>query len=515
MSSKGVYKGETVPESRILIISQNLKATKDNFWKRSPSGIFTVNQMFGLGLRFHHTDLVWYHQNGSTGRLAGCETRSDIESLRGAPAEVDLVMIDECKSIPFSLLDELIRDVLEPGTMTRNGQIVLAGTPGLIPQGPFYQATCERSRDLRGRPTCVRPGAQVHVPRALALEPSPGDEDEEEIPEPWTLYTWSVKDNVKKPGQWAKALRIKANRGWGDDHPAWRREYLGEWVSGSSGMVYSFGELRSTVPERVSWVPEATSKNPTGLPPEDGPWHLVMGLDFGFQDDTGLVLAAYSERLAELRHVFDYKAQHLLPDQVAALIEDVCKKYGRPEAIVGDAGALGGKVYVETLAQRHGIHVEKADKVFKNDHIEYLNGDFHAGRVRILLGSDLDHELCGLRWHTANDPGLVKDSNGVSDPDRSQARVRKLRQDPSCPNHLCDCLLYLHRFSYHFFARGNEVAPRTPEQRNKDAEHRIAHRRATRTFTADGHPGLSDTQRPVTRDSLLMHSALSAALRGR
>lgn len=508
VSSKCAHLGETRPGSRCLIISTNLKATKDNYWKRSPSGIFTINQRFDLGMTFHHTDLVWYHQNGSTGRLAGCETRADIETLRGAPAEVDLVVVDECKSIPWVLLEELLRDVLEPGTMTRDGQIVLAGTPGTFPRGPFWEATDLDARDAKGRPTCRRAGAQVQVPESLSLTPSDEDDDEEHVAA-WDLYTWTIQDNVKVPGQWKKALRIKQRAGWDDENPTWRREYLGQWVTGSTGLVYAYGELRATKPEKVTWIPEADSRNPTGLPPEDGPWHLLMSLDFGFMDDTGLLLAAYSERLAELRHVYDEKHKHMLPDDVARMVERVVAKYGLPEAIVGDAGSLGGKVYVETLAQRHGIHVEKADKAFKNDFMEYLNTDFHAGRVKIIPGSDLDVELCGLRWHTVNDPGIVKDAQGVSDPIKGLARLGKLREDPSCQNNLCDPLLYMHRFSYHFFSRGNEVVSRTPSQRVKDTETFLANRRAQRVFSADGHPGIAGAERPVTRDTLFLQRALN------
>lgn len=426
-ASKAVYKGETRPGSRVLILSITLKSTKENYWSSSPSGIFRMDSLFGLGLRYHHTDLVWHHQNGSRGRLAGVETKADIEYLRGAAAEADLAIIDECKSIAPGLLEELIRDVLEPGMMTRNGQIVLAGTPGLLPYGPFYEATCEAARNTAGAPTCRRADEPrvYQVPETLGSVPAERDDEEEAPDEPWVLHTWTVRDNVKVPGQWSRALRIKRRAGWADDHPTWRREFLGEWVQGSEGLVYAFGELRSTHPERVLWYPERDSRNPTGLPPEDGPWHLVMGLDFGFEDDTGLVLAAYSERLAEMRHVYDYKAPHLLPDQVAALVEETVARFGRPEAIVGDAGALGGKVYVETLGQRHGIHVEKANKVDKLDHIEFLNSDFHSGRVKVIPGSDLDHELCGLQWN------LSKDSKA------NLARAGKLREDPGCPNHLC------------------------------------------------------------------------------
>jgi hypothetical protein len=102
MAALAVFIGESRPNSRILIISLTLKSTKENYWSGSPSGIFTMDRLFDLGLKYHHTDLVWHHTNGSRGRLAGAETRADIEYLRGAAAEADVVLIDECKSFARS-----------------------------------------------------------------------------------------------------------------------------------------------------------------------------------------------------------------------------------------------------------------------------------------------------------------------------------------------------------------------------------------------------------------------------
>ena len=49
-----------------------------------------------------------------------------------------------------------------------------------------------------------------------------------------THSTWNIRDNEAKPAQWANALATKRRRGWSDDHPTWRREYLGEWVADNS-----------------------------------------------------------------------------------------------------------------------------------------------------------------------------------------------------------------------------------------------------------------------------------------
>lgn len=515
MCAHAIFTGEALPGSRILVISLTLKSTKENYWDGAPSGLFALNRLFGLNLKFNLTDCVWWHENGSRGRLAGAETKADLEYLRGAAAEADIIILDECKSFAPNIMEELVRDILEPGLMTRNGKLVMGGTPGLMPFGKFYEATCEDSRikykDAEGNdhavPTCVpyrrrtdeyyvRTFEEYRKHQQTLLEDL---DDEEATDDPWSLHSWTVKENTAAPKQWARALRNKRRSGWSDDNPAWRREYLGEWVTDASGMVYH-GYTGKRDSGEVEWWPEYTRENPCGLPPEDGPWHLIMGLDFGFEDETGLVLCAYSERVQELRHIYDFKSSHLLPDQVAALIERVAREYGFPEAIVGDAGALGGKVYVETLAQRHGIAVEKADKQHKNDFIELLNSDFHAGRVKIIQGSELDRELCGLMWN------LSKDSK-----DRL-ARTGQLKEDAGLPNHLCDALLYLWRYAYHFFARKEEVklTPGSPEwqkARERDAERRRAGLTNERKFSADGYPG-TETRNTLTRDSLRWHTAL-------
>jgi hypothetical protein len=497
------YVGEHRPGSRILVISLTLKSTRENYWAGSPSGLFAMNDRFDLGLKWNETTCVWWHQNGSRGRLAGAETRADIEYLRGAAAEADLVVLDECKSFAPSLLEELIRDVLEPGLMTRNGVLVMAGTPGHIPVGRFFEATSESAKTGQGDPTCIpyaRRLDEVYVEfrRRLQRETAEG----EEVHEPWSLHTWTVQDNVARPGQWARALRTKRQAGWADDNPTWRREYLGEWVSDASGLVYAFAGVRAADQQKVLWWPERTRNNPTGLPVEDGPWHLVMGLDFGYEDDFAIVLAGYSERLAELRVVYDFKSPHLLMDDMVREIRGAQDKYGVPSFIVGDAGALG-KLLVEEFTLKYGIAVEKAEKVEKYDHIELLNSDFHAGRVRVIAGSDLENELCGLQWDLSQ---KGKDE---------LVRLGKLREDRSCPNHLCDALLYLWRFSYHHFARrdGGTPAPRMGttewyEAQEAEAERR-SHSRVERRFTTDGHPGL-DNERPFGRKEMAWTTAMNS-----
>ena len=142
--SKVLHLLEKFPGKRALIVSLTLKSTVENYWSGAPGGLFYQNAKYELNLKFNasvHT--------GSRQRipwsLAGAETKADIEHLRGAAAEADIVVVDECKSFAPAHLNDLIENVIEPGLMTRSGVLILAGTPGSIPLGPFYAATLHSS----------------------------------------------------------------------------------------------------------------------------------------------------------------------------------------------------------------------------------------------------------------------------------------------------------------------------------------------------------------------------------
>jgi hypothetical protein len=486
-TSLALWYGEKFPGSRILIISLTLKSTRENYWAGAPGGIFKQNHDFGLNLKFNHTDSVWIHENGSRGRLAGAETRADIEYLRGAAAEADIAIVDEGKSFAPDLLRELVDDVLEPGLMTRDGVLVFAGTPGSIPVGPFYEATAETSRaeneDGIIVPTCivaVEDASPVYesIPASARLDY-------------WRLHTWSIEDNLKRPAQWKRALKIKAKNKWADDHPTWRREYLGEWVTDATDLVYAWSGCRASG-KNVTWSPECTPENASGLPAELGPWHFVLGLDIGYVDESAFVLAAYSETVKELRHVYDFKKSEMLVDDFASKVLEVIDTYGLPEAIVADTGGSGAKMLIETINARYGLAIIPAEKRDKQAHWELINSEFHAEKIKIIPGTDLAHELAGLQWDLSRNSKLIL------------ARTGRLAEDPNCPNHLCDALLYLYRYSYHFWSEqpARRAEPGTVEyareQEKAAIEAVIARRRAE---SQDPH-GFRRLARPMTRDTL-------------
>lgn len=442
--------GERHPRSRVLIISLTIKSTKENFWEFAPGGIFEQDRLYELNLEFNRSELTWVHENGSRGRIAGAETKADIEYFRGAAAEADIIIIDEGKSFAPDLLQDLIRDVVRPGLMTRDGTLILGGTPGSIPSGIFYEATSPKAR--------VKfydedEGKEIELPTCKLYDGTSLDDDDHR----WSLHAWTIQDNVAKPKQWASALRTKRASGWADDNPIWMREYLGEWVSDISDLVYAYATMK--IKGKGTWEPSPNTK--TGLKEEEGPWHLVMGIDLGVKDDCAIVISGWSDTLCVLREVYSWKSPNLDISMLAAEMMAAMDIYGVPEIIVADKGALGLMI-INEINNRYGLSIIAAEKRFKFDHQMLLNDDIMCGRVELIKNSLLDHEMCGLQWKL--DPAQPKKNMVL-------IRKGKLEEDPTCPNHLCDAFLYSWRYCYHYWAKPkDEKKDETPDAQRERLE---------------------------------------------
>ncbi len=465
--------GESSPGSVTLIMSLTLKALRRTYWYGSRSGLPFLSSKYGLNVTFNSSELRWEHENGSIGYLLGAEDRQQMEYIRGV--EADLYIIDECKSFSPLILDELITDILMPQRISRLGRIMLIGTPGTVFSGPFYQATCaEATNDV------VVDGVTQRRPYLLPF----GQEDPFGRPKRqlWSHHHWTLGQNEKMPHQWEEAKDLKALKGWGDDNPTWRREYLGEWTPTADGLVYNY--LAHRADGGVTWTPAPSEGNPTGLPPDMGPWHLVMGLDLGYEDPTALVVGAWSETHPELRVIHAEKHQHLLVDDVIALIHSNIERFGYPESIAVDTGGSFAKSFAETLIQRYGLPVVAAKKTDKFDYIDLLNSDFAESRVKIVPGSVLEDQLCSVQFDL---------SLGTR---KELAHINRLREDPACPNDVTDAFLYMWRECHHHFARQEEKGPEPGSVEWWVEREKLALARARAEFAldrqlADRHPGLN------------------------
>lgn len=431
------------PLSRTVIVCLTLKSAKQIYWQGSSSLLVFANK-YGIKLTPHLTDVRVTLDNGSIISFIGAETKAEIEKLRGG--SYDLVIIDECKSYPGGILDELIKDVVIPALRDRKGTILLIGTPGSVLAGPFYQATMPGLSVTEGKNTGKLFSRSFDNPEPYWTDKIIGSTA-------WSRHEWTVQENTAMPHLWQEALDEKEFFGWDDDHPSWLRESLGLWVASADPFVYAYATLRNSAPEKVHWVPSQSQENPAGLPSGHDDWRFILGMDLGFEDATALVVCAYSPTSGQMYHVWDYKSSHLLTDQVADWVRRVIDRFGMPDAMVADMGHGAAKMLVESINQRYGILIQPAERRDKYAHIELVNNDFHSGRIKIIADSDLARELGMLQWDLTHGSKSELAAQG------------KLKEHYSFANHCSDAFLYAYRFSNHFWGspRIARVAQNSPE----------------------------------------------------
>lgn len=419
------------PDRRVVIVTLTIKHAKNIYWREMQN----LARQMGLPLHWHSHDMWVTFANGSSIMLIGGESIAEIEKLRGG--KYDLVIIDECKSYSAYVMNELVDSVVWQALSDRRGTVMMIGTPGNVLRGLFYETTYPGyEREVKG-------GAKRPVSRTFR-KPEQYWLDNPDKPY-WSRHVWTKQDNVTVPHLWEEALEQAELNGWTHDHPTFRRESLGEWVASEDCFVYAYATLYDSNPALVTWEPDSSRHSTFGLPPGD--WRYICGLDLGFEDDWAIVVLAYNERSKVLYHVLDYKANHQDIDAIAAKVLQIYGMFGGFDAMVGDFGGLGLLV-METLNNRHGLHIQKAEKREKFDHIELVNSDFYAGRLKIIKGTDLAFELETLQW--AIDEGEDKGD---------LARRGKLKESAGLPNHLCDAMLYAWRFAMHYWSTAAKVEP--------------------------------------------------------
>jgi hypothetical protein len=406
------------PNSVWVILGLARPSVQEIFW----GTIKQLDQQLELGLQFKEVELSATFGNGSRILFRGAETRSEIEKLRGG--QYDGVIIDECKSFVPAVFTELVEAVIEPALRDRRGCIILIGTPGDVLAGPFYIATCEPPVETRGADGLLR-----HSNHRYGAPPSL-DPEGRPIEALWSLHTWTIRDNVECPWLWDEALKQKNVRGWGDDHPTWRRESLGHWVASKDRFVYRY------VPTRHDY---------DGLLPTGRKFTYVLGLDIGYKDSDAIIVWAYSNIDYDVWQVYGDKRPKLNISQLAAWIKDVVDEIGaQPTWMVYDPAGGGNKI-VASLAADHGLYFdEPAEKRDKNDFIELMNTEFDSGRLHILASCEkYKDELQENRW--------LEKTIGTE----------KRKEDPHTPNDLCDAGLYAWRVCDH---RRPQPPDRKPEK---------------------------------------------------
>lgn len=396
------------------------------------------------------------HRTGSVYQLRGVEDTADAEKFRGFPqAEFQ---VDECGSFRPELFAYLLTQcvsprlgealALPPGLLAflidwdeddeealaafldpivwdelRGGCITLASTPPRHIGGEFYEVT--------------REGSTRHRPYARRDE-YPG----------WLGYSshyWALPDVVALPDSktryaalwynWQEALKEKEEKGWSDDNPIWKREYLGIWAADDTDTVFRY-RPHLDGKEWNQWDPIGrpvmTAADLTRvlelLRKEHGDVRSVVAGDQGFKDPFALNVYTFSPRDPQRRiwQTFGFERTEMYAKLVAELLlgeEAVAAllQGGKlPDKLGGVFGAIGvwpdalvmdgDETFLAELAQVYGLKFKKADRKpdAKVGGIELVNGDLVDGRFKIMKDTPLDKQVRVLQWKE-NDFGQRKE----------------------------------------------------------------------------------------------------------
>lgn len=429
----------TTHNARCVYVALTRTQAENLYWAPLKLAFEQLGFVIGEDVFFNETKLTCrVARTGATLRLVGADKKSEVEKLRGQPFHE--VTIDEVASFPAKLLKYLIDEIITPRLGDYNGTLCLIGSPGKILSGLFYDVTRRGSEEHRRYSDRDRPEFAGWIG--------------------WSSHAWNLRDDVvtlpdaerrfpRLCNLWRNHLLVKARNRWSDDHPIWRREYLGEWAADDTDTIYKYRAIVDGKPWN-RWNPPVVALKGLGtgfrkLPDGVKDWEYGYGLDLGSRDPFALNVLAFSPSDPErmMRHVFGFERRGMYAKSIAELLvgEDAVKQVmrgnglpdslgglfgltGWPIAIVADLAGLG-EALIDELAKVYGIRIKGAEKGrdYKHGAIAVFNGHLHDARIQVIEDSDLEVQLLGLQWKP--------DEYGQPREDKGQA------------NHSSDSALYI------------------------------------------------------------------------
>ena len=219
--------------------------------------------------------------NGSSIRLYGADMEQMKARFRGR--KFKLVIIDECGF--FAAVDELVTEALLPTLADMQGTICMTSSPGELPMGLFYEA------------------------------------DQGDKKDHWSRYHWTLLDNPhfqqpsKNPlyanlGEEELDVICKMKFDGDRDNPAFRREYLGQWVFDRFSLVYPL--------------------QPQYRLPLSGRMHrpeYTIGINLSCYGRQGYVVVKYSQYQRNVEIVASGRAKCKNLNELAALLSSLKDTY--------------------------------------------------------------------------------------------------------------------------------------------------------------------------------------------
>jgi hypothetical protein len=291
------------PGCNCLYTALTRDSAKAILWKDC---LKVLNLKHKLNIKFNETLLTATLPNGSIIYLMGVDSSED-DKNKILGRKFKLAVIDEAASFTIDLR-ELVYGILKPAMADLTGTICMVGTPGNLTKGLFYDIT-----------TGAEPG--------------------------WHLVKANTTDNPYMKDKWLKEINdLTVNHPGIQDTPMFKQMYLGQWVVDKDKLVYKFDYTKNTYLS----LPLFNSES----------WQYFLGVDLGYEDASGFVIAAFHPYDKNLYIVDCIKRTKMDITDVATQINQLKTRYDIHKIIVDGAN----KQAVEEIRRRHQIPLTPADK---------------------------------------------------------------------------------------------------------------------------------------------------------
>lgn len=369
---------------------------------------------FNIPVNTNMTQRTITFDNKSYIKITG-DDANDKQIDKALGGKYKIVCFDECQSINHDL-EKWINEKLAPAMVDLDGTIIMAGTAGdLMGERYWYKVT-----NTEG-----------------AREPG------------WKVYSWTPFDNPHMSDKVNKHLQeLKSLDKNIEDTPGYKQQWLCQWVVETESRIYKYTSTKDQQP----WNSLDSNLMIHSLTTYDSKWKYIFAMDFGFEDDTALVVGAFSKHDFNCYIVDSFKKPKMLTQEIAEQIIQWKDKY-RPIFIVGDCQ---NKTLIETLKIQYRIPIVPAQKLGKEAHIAAMNSDFITGKIKVI---------------EANNRALIEEWNELTWSETHRV-LGIYKENQSKDNHLADAALYLHHFSKHYRATPEPVITEQ-EVRMQAAETRL------------------------------------------
>lgn len=328
------------PKANSLYTTISTTSIKDQIWPELRGWIDKYELPFDI--KETTLKITRRHSSGQI-LLRGASDKKQMQKRRGG--KLILAICDEA-GIFGKELQGYARANITPSLRDLQGEFLLIGSPPEVPEGLFAEI-------IQGR----RPN--------------------------WAFREWNITDNIFLSPKARDLELIRKEEGLAADDPIFIMEWLGKLCVDHRVTVFVFEANKNGF------------EGDADIPPDARYW---LGVDFGFNDETALVVLAWVPDEPTMWVVESWGASGQTSDPIADKIIELKSKWGITR-VIGDTGGYG-KGVAEEIWKDYGIFIEQAKKSEKLNHIKFMNAAFLRQELWVNLTEDdgVAAELPKVRW---------------------------------------------------------------------------------------------------------------------